>query len=129
MREEFKERKYKYVKVTGIIGKFGEYRFDGHDTILAEDPETGLINPIRRTDGSPYNTMYHLNQTTLIVEATVDGELVGDGHLWISEDLNSEAYGYDIGDKINIYGNIEVYKKGDTYDFCVNPQRYEKCND
>lgn len=127
MREILEERLYDFVCVYGEISTFGSYLFDGHDTIVKENPKTGLINPIRATDNGPRSPIYFVTGTTLIVNATLDGEIIGDGHLWIPEDLSMKDF--SIGDKVNIYGNVEMYrKKENEYDYCIHVKRVEHFN-
>lgn len=124
MRDELGEQLYKFVYVVGKIQKFGKMKFDGHKRILERDPSTGMINPVRFTDGGCEDAVYFKRKATLIVEASINGEIIGDGHMWIPEDLSMK--GFNIGDKVKVCGNVEIYqRKNKTNDYCVNTKRIE----
>lgn len=124
MREQFRSRLYDFVYVTGKIDRFGHMKFDGHETILRENPNTGLVNPIRFTDKGPIEPIYFAGKATLIVDAKIGSEIIGDGHMWIPEDLSKK--GFRVGERVIVCGNVEVYKKSNgQYDYCVSPKRIE----
>ena len=126
MRKQLKNRLYDFVYVYGVISKFGKMLFDGHKTIIYDDPETGLINPIRFNDKGPQEPIYFSTGATLIVDATIDGEKIGDGHMWLPEDLSKKNF--SLGDKVKVCGNVERYKKKDgKIDYCINVKRTEHC--
>lgn len=125
MRDGLGEQLYKFVCVDGIIQKFGEMKFDGHDTILKRNPFTGMITPIRFTDGGCTDAIYFTGKATLIINASEGGKVIGDGHMWIPEDLSMK--GFHIGDKVKVCGNVEIYqRKNGTYDYCINVKRVER---
>lgn len=124
MREELREKLYQFVEVTGKIKRFGNMKFDGNKTILDANPYTGLINPIRFTDDGPTEPIYFTGKATLIINAKVGGKQIEDGHMWIPEDLSQK--GFKIGDKLALYGNVEIYKRANnTIDYCVQAKRIE----
>ncbi len=112
MRSILEESLYNFVYITGMISKFGEMKFDGNSTILK-------VNPIRFSNGELINPIHFKGKTTLIVNATINGCIIEDGHMWIAEDLFMK--GFDIGNIVDICGNVEKYRRGDgTFDFCVS---------
>lgn len=125
MREQYEKRLYDFVNVSGEIAEFRFMKFDGYKRIMEKNPKDGFIYPVRFTDGGLREPVYFTGRTTLVLNARAEGELIGDGHIWISEDL--EKKGFRIGDKITICGNVEAYKKGNgKYDYCVFPKRIER---
>ncbi len=118
MRTQLENSLYQYIKITGIIDKFGTMLFDGHDTIQKSNPHTGIINPIRFIDADVIEPIYFGEKTTLINNARLNNELIGDGHMWIPQDLSQK--GFHINDKICVGGTVEYYKRHDgSYDFTI----------
>lgn len=124
MRNELEEQLYNFVYVLGKIERFGKMQFDGHKTILTKNPFTGMTTPIRFKDGGGVEAIYFCSKSTLIVNAQLNGNLIGDGHMWIPEDLSMK--GFHIGDTIRVCGNVEIYQRGNgTFDYCVRADRIE----
>ena len=122
MRNELGEQLYNFVYVIGTIERFGIMKFDGHYTILKQNPNTGMVNPVRFNDKQGVEAVYFNGKSTLIVDARIDGRLIGDGHMWIPQDLSMN--GCHVGDKIRVCGNVEAYQKANgAYDYCVNAKR------
>lgn len=126
MRAELANKLHDFVCIDGTIHKFGNMKFDGHSTIMDRDMETGLICVVRRTDNGPIEPAYFATGTTLICGANIDGGLIGDGHMWIPEDLSKKNF--KLGDRVKIFGNVEMYKKNDgNIDYGIDVKRTEHC--
>lgn len=125
MREELKEYLHTGQTVTGKITKFSKMSFDGKENILEEDPETGKKSPLRFNVSGSIDAVRFINQTTLLTDVKIDGKLVGDGHLWITQDLSQK--GFNQNDMVKVSGTIEAYKKKAGVDFCIDPFRFEHC--
>lgn len=127
MREEFEPYLQQYITVEGIFIKTGYRKEDGHKKILWEDPESKLTNPIRRfPPGVPIykgffgdDIEYENDNTSLIHNLTMNGNIVGDGHLWLTEDITLRGFVY--GNKVKISGQVEKYRKNNgDIDYCID---------
>jgi hypothetical protein len=119
VREQLQNKLNEYVHITGIILLFGEFIFDGHEVL---DENEHLFS----NDGEPISPIYFIGHTTLIADARIDGNLIGDGHMWISQDLSID---YVEGDNIDIYGKVKMYKRiGGSCDYCIIPVRVKYAN-
>lgn len=128
MRKELEKYLTQSVEIHGKIQRFGNMKFDGDETIVFEDPETGLIRPMRYTDYDFTEPMFYKGKTSKITDATVNGEKIGDGHIWLPEDLSMKDF--NEGDKVIILGNVEKYKKKNgQYDYCIKRVRVEKAKE
>ena len=136
MREELKHNLHDYITITAKIMKFGRMKFDGHDrylddTACQENAETRKILEIKeefRNDDGMEEPIYYVGQTTLLTDVRCDGKLVGDGHLWLPEDLKMK--GYKVGEEIKICGRVEAYKKNkNQLEYGVNKKRAESINE
>ena len=122
MRTQLENSLYQHIKITGIIDRFGTMRFDGHDTIQKSNPHTGIINPIRFIDTDVIEPIYFDGKSTLIKNARLNNELIGDGHMWIPQDLSQK--GFHINEEICVDGTAEYYKRHDgSYDFTIKSMR------
>lgn len=124
MRDELGKQLYGFVCVTGSVNGFHEMKFDGHKTIIHQNPYTGLSKALRHKDDGGIDAFYYTGKVTLIINAQIEGKKIGDGHIWIPEDLSMK--GFKIGEQIRIYGNVEIYqRRNGTYDYCIWEDRIE----
>ena len=124
-REELANKLYQYEKIQGVIAGFGSMYFDGYDQIISLDSKHGVYNPIRKYDQAPIELLRHVDKSTLLKECCIKGTKIGDGHLWIPENLGKK--GFKINDVIIITGHIEKYKrKNGTFDYCIKATRFDK---
>lgn len=75
-----------------------------------------------RISSEKVRSCYFVGNWTLIKDTHIGKEIIGDGHIWLIEDL-SKAIQAKIGDKELIKGYVVQYAKhnGTEIDYCVWP--------
>lgn len=124
-RTVYKECYKHEVVVEGTIAGRRKCKEDGYENIIDNDTYQKA-----RENKQVVSPIAFVDYRTLIKDATIDGKPIGDGHIWVVEDLK-ELKNMNIGDRIKIFGTIQKYTKhhGKETDYCISPYRFEKVDD
>ena len=124
----------KLVEVTGIVKEFQKRKIptelikdskgnvhykDGYDHIIDYDVE--MVEKAH-ISGEKVRPFYFVGRWTLIIDAHIGNEVIGDGHIWLVEDLGNAIQARE-NDRVLIKGHVVRYNKhrGKETDYCVRP--------
>lgn len=125
-KECYEKKSGEICEVVGIIKRFKEYKEDGYENLVNDIdfiiPEDEITSPI-----------YFYKRRTLLVNAQIYNQKIGDGHIWIVEDME-KLKGLKEGDTVRIRGIIRKYKKyknkiTEREDYCIEPLNYYKMDE
>lgn len=120
-RDVYKKFLEKEVEVVGIIKEIREGHSEPYKNVINDN----VIQMAKRNKkiSSP---ICFVGKRYLVKEAKIGDEKIGDGHIWIVEDIG-ELKGIKVGDKISIFGTVKQYKKKHgKLDYCIRPRLFKK---